>query len=611
MEDPEFDTDTVTPEHALQQMKAVDKSGETPYNLILQRDAQVEGFREIAAQSVNLYSAKQDIESWQSHVEIAKTMVQEVQAPSITKIHSMCVDAIKQFVWADDGCLHLPGERLGQQLATILAQNPAAKGLATASIAGALRMNLPTQVLDALPQAAVRSKDAHVIIDALRKMHEADNDLVLRKIAERQSMIDAMAKSTWSSCSQSAQVQSRAEAQAAKPDLPATLAVTRLSDQYFKEVAPMAARGKQCHVQTFDDNTQGKHAYQDAIRRFVAANPDPRATPIDAAFPMTPGTAPHICVHDQSGLSRRLDEVRSRITTRMVSATSDNNRIAGGRQVSTDGNGDAQVLMTTHQPEQYEYAESDAPPGQAREDSPDPIELAPARDDTRVPEFTPLASEPPPPVAGPSDKTDAPEKENDQLPTLSSDSEPIEQQVERREPTPEPPWAEVEADVDGATDRVEEQLVTMSTSSHVDTQLETSFDDLLNEFPTSNPFERLTQDKEASTVNAALDSADEPPVQLAHNVVPQGKKRSKAFTLRPKQPQPEPEPPPAWQFSNDGRLFKHQAQILHPAPDDIRTAGAHAEVTVVIDSGSEVIAIEAAVFKQWQVTLQLELSRKA
>ncbi|KAK4045901.1 hypothetical protein OIO90_006661, partial [Microbotryomycetes sp. JL221] len=173
-----------------------------------------------------------------------------------------------------------------------------------------------------------------------------------------------------------------------------------------------------------------------------------------------------------------------------------------------------------------------------------------------------------------------------------------------------PARAEDEADVDEATNWIEERPVTTTSNSHVDTQLETSLEDLLNEFPTSNPFEQLTRAEEvARTVDAAPDTADDPPVQLAPNVVPQGKKRSKAFTLPPKQPQPEPAP--AWQFSSDGRLFKHRAQILHSAPNDIHTASAHAEVTVVIDSGSEVIAIDAAVFEQWQATLQLEWSAKA
>ncbi|KAK4048697.1 hypothetical protein OIO90_005690 [Microbotryomycetes sp. JL221] len=78
--------------------------------------------------------------------------------------------------------------------------------------------------------------------------------------------------------------------------------------------------------------------------------------------------------------------------------------------------------MATHQSEQYEYAEFDAPPGQAREDSPAAIELAPAHNDTPVPEFTPLDTVSPPPEAGPSGNADIPWKPNEQLPALSSDT---------------------------------------------------------------------------------------------------------------------------------------------------------------------------------------------
>ncbi|KAM0789409.1 hypothetical protein ACM66B_000236 [Microbotryomycetes sp. NB124-2] len=158
----------------------------------------------------------------------------------------MVAAACNTFTWEDDGkagrsCC----QRLGNTLNKILAKNPEVKGAATVPMVWAVRDTMNFAFKRLLPNGIFKHDDIRKVITELQQVSYADKGVAFASL---------------------------------------------LSPAYFKTTKPETAKGRQCQGQTFQATTEGKQAYRTAVNEFVAKYPVPATTPINAKFPLTPGT---------------------------------------------------------------------------------------------------------------------------------------------------------------------------------------------------------------------------------------------------------------------------------------------------------------------------------
>ncbi|KAM0787188.1 hypothetical protein ACM66B_006432 [Microbotryomycetes sp. NB124-2] len=303
----------------------VERSWDTPYSLIIalnswvQRAPQIppalqgnkyswqdplDTYRAICEQHENLCKFAQDkASSWQDLVATAESIEVVEPSPDLDSLTQMVAAACKTFTWEEDSkagrsCC----QRFGDTLNKILAKNPEVKGAATVPMVWAVRDTMNFAFKRLLPNGIFKHDDIRKVITELQQVSYADKGIAFGEMAELHKRDLALlakmrAKQTTqrhtapASHTHGVRNPTPRAADAAKPtpDVPVPLA-SLLSPAYFKTMKPETAKGRQCQGQTFQATTEGKQAYRTAVNEFVAKYLVPATTPINAKFPLTPGT---------------------------------------------------------------------------------------------------------------------------------------------------------------------------------------------------------------------------------------------------------------------------------------------------------------------------------
>ncbi|KAM0786158.1 hypothetical protein ACM66B_006965 [Microbotryomycetes sp. NB124-2] len=214
------------------------------------------------------------------------------------------------------------------------------------------------------------------------------------------------------------------------------------------------------------------------------------------------------------------------------------------------------VLAVRHQPETHKYSDFDALPGKTQE-------AASTHDDKRQttmqldlssppPVFSPLPHNLPPPEPSSNEPNTNPSAADANSKTSTGKARAAGQDKAEPEAVQHTPLMELP-----------EQAVPTTEINNIffDALPELDKDETWHEAAETpaKPGSRRAHGQPAErTVEAEPDANTPPSCQLAPQVIAQGKKQSKPFTLPPKPPANK-EPTP-WQFSTTGKLFQHCAQ---------------------------------------------------